>query len=187
LEALLFLYFHPSTRHNLKCRQVLSFFIQAFASSHPDNQCQLAKVTLPLILSLLPILEKSTTLTSQSVMQQLLYWTDASFLYTDSMETASNLSQSDSASSDDTSKPSLHQEAHLIIAMAIYDKALSMPEHLKVFGHILSKLKLDASLDKAKLSMMLSKTGAILKLTSDKSTHNYFKKFAGLLLELESA
>ena len=185
LEALLFLYFHPSTRENIRCRQVLSFFIQAFASSNRENQLLLAKVAINLIISLAPILERGNVtkgtvelLKIQTVIDQIITWTDVQFLFNFKDPKMAETQQNESDAS-------LPQEGHLLIAMDIYDKAFHMPEHLKLFSTLLNKLKLNCQLDKSRLAFLLTKTSQLLKLTSDKNTLNNLKKFAGQLIELE--
>lgn len=52
LSGLLHLYFHPSTKEQAKLRQCLSYFLPAFALSHPDNQRMLQKVLVPFLQSI---------------------------------------------------------------------------------------------------------------------------------------
>lgn len=103
------------------------------------------------------------------MVNQLVLWTDSSILFD---------------AGESLSRP---QDAHLVIACEIYERAFQLPEHLKLLSTFLMKLKLTGVSDKSKISLLLSKTGQLLKLTADKATVNNIKKFAGQLIELEGA
>ena len=155
LEALLFLYFHPSTSDLDRMKQCLAFFIQAFASSSSANQSLIAHLTVPLIISLMPYYSIASTtqahaLTITGIAQQFLLWTDSQFLFQHGK------------------KEETHgQPHHLVIALDLCTEALAdPPQRLKLFAQLVNKCKLSVASDPTSLARCLTLTGQLLKVSS---------------------
>jgi condensin complex subunit 3 len=157
LEALLFLYYHPSTSHPPRMKQCLAYFVHAYSAT---DKISIARVFVSLLKTLAPVVQEeyaqSSPLDLVSIGQQLLVWTD------------------------ETGEACPHME----IAVSLCSE-LSSTRHAKVFASLLSKLNLRRG-TKAIMDQLLASAGQLIKIHShDKTTVMYIKKFAGMLVAME--
>lgn len=79
-EALILVYFHPSTANNQELKQILSFCIPVYAFSHPNHQFRLASISGDVVYRMFSedsdLSSSEKALTPLTVVQQLIYWCD---------------------------------------------------------------------------------------------------------------
>lgn len=134
---------------------------------------------------LTPILneyEEESTLSLDSVAAQLIHWTDPATLQSESTDSTTRASSATEGEGGERAVPNAHFELALSLLM------LSSPTHPlpSRYAAWLNKLSL-SSCTASQLTRLLGLTSAGLKATSDRSSLNALKKFAGSLMELEAS
>lgn len=162
LEALLFLYFHPSTTHSPRVKQCLAYFVHMFSSSE-NNQQQIASIFTNLIKSLAPVVDEYNLISPVDMMmigQQLIQLTD-------------------------TKQIEMNCSPHMNIALDICKEMIDSTKYLKLFSHLLTKLNL-ANNKREMFDKLLAIVGQLLKTySSEKLISNHLKKVAGTIVAME--
>ncbi|KAJ3332235.1 hypothetical protein HDU76_000880 [Blyttiomyces sp. JEL0837] len=147
LEALIVLYFHPSTVQNESLRQCLTCFFPIYCLSSHENQQKVAKVVVPALCRLLPALtnldENVSNATAEQVSGQLLEWSDPQRLVKKDKEEESEEAQ--------TAVAIVSEPLHTNIAIELLEVMLSTPYMQKDGVKVLNQLRLNANCGDQKL------------------------------------
>ena len=169
IQGLLQLYLHPSTAANVRLRQALTYFLQAFAFSRPQNQCLLAQAVVPVLKTTLSLAEH-LVLTPLQLGLQLLDLCDPTHLI-------------NNASTDEWHAPSVLAESLAWSAM----ESLEDPSQLRLFTQLLTRMPLTASWPPISLKRLLLITGQLVRVlpASEKALVAAIKKMIALLVEFD--
>lgn len=173
LCRLLRLYYDPVTADNPRLRQILSYFLQAFALSSADHQMLLAKTVLPLLESLLQTVPDANLLT---IGMQLLELTDsAKLIPVEGRSEAMTLA-----------KETANAHSHLaeVLAWAALSTAASHSAASKLYTQLLCRLRIDSSWSPSAIKRLLFVAGQLIR-TTEKTQQTHVKRLVALLVELD--
>lgn len=171
LLGLLTLYYDPSTADNPRLRQILSYFLQAFALSSAEHQMFLAQTVLPLLDSMM---HTGADANLTAIGLQLLELTDPAKLIVG----ASNPSDNSDANAN------AHTYLAEAFAWAALSTAASLPPASKLYTYLLCRLRIDASWGPLAIKRLLFVTGQLIRAT-EKTQQTSVKRLVALLVELD--
>ena len=158
LQALMLLYYHPSTADILRLRQCLNFFLQVFAYSSHENQDLIRQITVSTIKNLSILYrqnEKEFQFTPLLVAQQFIDWTD------------SNKVIVSAAAASAEGNPQVKQRNHAKLALEMLKECNDDPSSwAKLFISCLVKMKIGKDATMAELTEISEQSNHLQRVST---------------------